>query len=149
MPRGPKPKLTKEVQDAIVSYIQASNYFSPACWAAGITPQSGFNWLKKGEELEAGIYHDFWVAVNKAEAEAEIADIAYIKLSRPGWQSRAWIRERRSKERWSTRTYQEIKVIGKVGSGVEDMTDDELYDIIKNRGSRGASKKKTGKEQPD
>jgi hypothetical protein len=168
MKRGRKTKLTPELQERIHSFILASNYFETACWAAGITPRTGYAWLNLGEnaitEIEDGkrapsdhphyAYYLFAMMVRQAEAQAEIADIAFIKAGRDGWQSRAWIRERRSKERWSRRDYQEVKVIGTLGLKAEDLSDDELAAIIKRstaqgRGGSGVVEEKGGSPKPD
>jgi hypothetical protein len=146
MARGRKSKLTPQLQEKIIQYILASNYFETACWGVGITPQTGYNWLKRGENCESGSFRTFYLAVMRAEAEAEISDIAYIKAGKDNWQARSWIRERRSKERWGKKDYQEVKLSGTLGLKAEDLTDDELAAIIKSRGSRRAVEKKEGKE---
>jgi len=115
MGRGRKTKLTPELQEKLVQYILADNYFETACWGVGITPQTGYNWLNRGERESKGIYRAFYLAIKKAEAEAEIVDIAYIKAGKDSWQSRAWIRERRSRERWG-RT--QIEITGKDGGPI-------------------------------
>jgi transposase len=115
--KGGRPsKLTPELQDAICKYLKADNYFSTTCWAVGITPVTGYAWLKKGEKEKAGKYRDFYEAVMRAEAEAEILDIACIKQGALNWQSKAWIRERRSRERWGR---QQVEVIGPNGAPVK------------------------------
>jgi len=159
-PGGRPSKLTPELQAKIRQYILADNYFNVACWGAGITPQTGYNWLDRGEkdyaayetdetgETPLTIYAEFWFSINQSEAQAEISDIAYIKTGNDNWQSRAWIRERRNKERWGKKEYQEVKVLGTIGVKAEDLSDDDLADIIKRRGSSaGAAKKKKSEEQ--
>ena len=100
---GRNTKLTRELQDRLLQSILADNYFETACWFCGITPKTGYNWLNKGDKTKSGIYHDFFIAFHKAEAIAEVGDIAYIKAGKENWQSRAWIRERRNMDRWGKR----------------------------------------------
>jgi len=88
-----RTKLTPARHKAIIDTITAGNYFDPACAIAGITRQTGYNWLERGsierERLEAGItdqerteqgippaheerrYLDFFDAVERARALAE------------------------------------------------------------------------------
>ena len=136
-PVGRPSKLTLELQNQICSYLKADNYFETTCWAVGITPKTGYNWLHRGEKEKAGRYHDFYVMVMRAEAEAEIVDIAFIKQGSLNWQSRAWIRERRSRQRWGR---QQVEVIEKKESPEDDrnmmgeLTDEQLKDIAQTGG---------------
>lgn len=132
MARGRKTKLTPELLKQIRKYIMAGNYFETACFAVGITPKTGYNWLNQGEELwkliEEGKIGQpsrqkhfqeylFAIEIRKAEASAEMADIAYIKAGLPNWQSRSWLRERRSRDRWGKSEKHEIT--GKDGDAIK------------------------------
>jgi hypothetical protein len=71
------PKLTPAVQARIVELVAAGNYFAVACRAAGISQETGNEWMARGE----GRHHDrgdpdgrharFARSVREAEAEAE------------------------------------------------------------------------------
>ena len=165
-PGGRPSKLSTDIQEKIRQYILADNYFDVSCIAAGVTFQTGYNWLQRGEKEYASYeaaeaadaseveleqlytaYAEFWFVIRQAEAQAEIADIAFIKSGGKEWTSRAWIRERRSKERWGRKDYQEVKVLGTIGVKAEDLSDDELVAIIKRqRSSGGTTAKKEGTE---
>lgn len=106
--KGRKSKLTPELQAELLRYISADNFFETACWAVGITPKTGYNWLKRGERESSGIFREFYLAAKRAEALSEIADIAYIKAGKDNWQSRAWIRERKSWKRWGRKEKHEV-----------------------------------------
>ncbi len=114
---GRPTKLTLDLQNELIDLLKEDNYFETACWAVGITPKTGYNWLKRGEkdseERRRSVYREFYDAVKRADAEAEITDIAYIKAGNPNWQARAWIRERRSRLRWGR---QQIELTGKDGT---------------------------------
>jgi hypothetical protein len=155
MARGRKTKLTNDVLEKIRQYISADNYLDTACWAAGITPTTGYNWLRRGEALleliEKGSvekpykhndyqYYLFALMVRKAESEAEVADIAYIKSGRENWQSRAWLRERRSRERWGKSERHEIT--GKDGNDIEINLDakGKLISLISRLATRSGEK---------
>lgn len=116
----PNLLLTPEVQENIVYHLRKSSYFGTACKAAGIGERVAYRWKQKGEELEKKmidennplqepekdrdwIYYQFYDACRVAEAEAEADDIDYIKKGKPHWQARAWIQERKHRERWAQR----------------------------------------------
>jgi len=64
----------------------------------------------------------FVEAMEKAEADAEVADIALIRGAAGGgqWQAAAWIRERKNPERWGRRDASKVEVSG-VGGGPVDL----------------------------
>jgi len=115
--KGRPTKLTPELQEEILRYISADNYFETSCWAVGITPQTGYNWLKRGERESSGIFREFYLAVKRAEAKAEILNVAYIKAGTDNWQSRAWILERKFPDRWGKKEKHELT--GKDGQPIE------------------------------
>lgn len=129
---APPSKLNKGLIDAICILLADGNYFKTSCEAMGICKASGFNWLKKGEELankwaeEAdkdentpqpeSLYFQFYMAVKKAQAQSEVADIAYIKAGKDSWQSRAWLQERKNFDRWGRKDRHEVS--GKDGGAI-------------------------------
>ena len=90
--------------------LEEDNYRETTVDSVGISRSTFYRWLSRGEKECDGIYHEFYHAVLKAEAKAEIADIAYIKAGRENWQARAWIRERKNPDRWGRRERQDIRV---------------------------------------
>lgn len=118
----PRPtKLTPDTQSAIVQALQAGNYFDASCEYAGITATTGYNWKKRGKEeaerrqkpnIKEGSktweteqpFFEFFEAVKKAEANAEVAMAAIIrKASNESWQAAAWWLERRFPDKWGRR----------------------------------------------
>ncbi len=122
LPRRPAI-LTPGLIKKIVRYIRADNYFETSCRACGITKQTGSSWLKRGEaealrlEIEyeradkgettapvtnpvEEIYLEFFLAVDKADAEAEAEDIRDIRNGCDGWQSKMRLRESRDFKHW-------------------------------------------------
>ena len=116
---GRPTKLTPQVQAKIVSALQAGNYFDTACGYAGITKQTGYNWMAKGADANSGKFFDFFNAVEKASADAEVGTVAVIKKVMPEtWQAAAWWLERRFPAKWGRRVQEhqgkdgnELKVI--------------------------------------
>ena len=113
---GRPTSLTPEVQEAIVSALEAGNYRSTACAAAGVHRHSLQNWEKWGEEGREP-YAGFLAAMKTAEAKAEMSLLAEIQSARPGvpgvsgadiWTTKAWILERRFASRWCARVKQQV-----------------------------------------
>jgi len=79
-PEGAGIKLTKAVQDIIVTAIRCGNYLETAAACAGIHKDTFYNWIIKGANApEGNRYHNFSDAVQKALAESESAAIAAIR----------------------------------------------------------------------
>ena len=98
---GRPTKLTKQIQQTIVEYVQKGNYVETAAAAAGINKSTLYDWLKKGQQNKKGIYTDFSNALEKAMAESEIADLKKLNIhGREHWQAVAWRLERRFPEKW-------------------------------------------------
>jgi hypothetical protein len=86
---GQRTKLTREVQEKIVSALSAGNYFEVACEYAGIHRGTGLQWLQRGRgehptRPQAKIYVDFVDAIEKAQAEDETYTLARIKKAGQG-----------------------------------------------------------------
>lgn len=97
-------KLTPEIQAKIIKALSAGNYFDAACAYAGITPTTGYNWMARGRKAKDGIYFEFFHAIQKASADAEIENVALIKVAaRESWQAAAWWLERRYPSKWGRR----------------------------------------------
>jgi transposase-like protein len=119
---GRPTKFNKERCDKIITALQAGNYREVACRYAGISNQTLRNWLKQAENPDAPPeYLEFLAAIEKAEADAEVADIALIRRSAQDgqWQAAAWIRERKNPERWGRRDASKIEVTGADGGPVD------------------------------
>jgi hypothetical protein len=127
---GPKCPLTPEVIAKIVEKVRAGNYLSTSVQACGISRKTCFNWLKRGNAeddwIEAGnepheghdaMCYAFMMAAEQAEALAEIEDIRDIRNGVENWQSKAWIRERRSRENWGR--FEKHEVTGKDGEPLQ------------------------------
>jgi transposase len=97
-------KLTPAVQDRIVAAIRAGNYAEPAARSAGVSPATYHRWMARGEKEPSGIYRDFYEAVRKAEADAEVEAVARVRRAMPDdWRASMTYLERRYPERWRRR----------------------------------------------
>ncbi len=102
MPAGRPTALTSDASQKILTALAAGNYLETAANFAGVTPQSVRGWIRRGKKEGKGWYHEFFSAVQKAIAEAELRDLETIRTaSALQWQASAWRLERRFRERWS------------------------------------------------
>jgi hypothetical protein len=119
---GRPTKFTAARCEKVISALQAGNYREVACRHAGISVQTLRNWVKLSQNPDADpAYLQFVEAMEKAEADAEVADIALIRGAAGGgqWQAAAWIRERKNPERWGRRDASKIEVSGPGGGPVD------------------------------
>lgn len=118
-----KTKLTSELQEQLVKYIEAGNYIKDACNMVGICESTYYNWIERGEkalELEEKekkipksekIYLEFLESIKKAKAKAVIRNVLIIqKAAKKSWQAAAWWLERSHYKDWGVK-----KLIGGTG----------------------------------
>jgi len=94
--------LTPRVMKKIVNAIKLGNYIETACEYAGISKDTFYRWLKKGETEPHSKYAKFLIQVREALAVAEAYSVQKIKQS-DQWQSQAWWLERKFPDRWGKR----------------------------------------------
>lgn len=105
MPGGRPTKLTAVTQQAIVQALRAGNYLETAAAYAGVSKQSIYTWIKRGQKGEPK-YQEFLDAIEKAQADSETRDVAIIaKAAETQWQASAWRLERKFPERWGRREH--------------------------------------------
>lgn len=102
---GRSSKLTPETQQKIITAISAGAYLETAAAHGSISETTFYRWLQEGEQSTSGAKREFWEAVKKAEADAELMRLARIsKAGQEGsWQADAWYLERRYPNRWGKR----------------------------------------------
>lgn len=118
--QGGRPtKFTPETKEKILTALRAGNYRQVACRYAGISHQTLRNWINRAEEGDPA-YVEFVEALEKAEADAEVADLALIRRAAGdgAWQAAAWIRERKNPERWGRRERTQVELSGPDGGPV-------------------------------
>ena len=106
---GRPTKLTPDVHKKIVNLIKAGNYNDIAAQAVGITEQTFYGWMKRGEAGESP-YFEFFQAVKEASAfsEAHYLELIRKAAKETSWQASAWFLERKFNERWGRRDKTEI-----------------------------------------
>ena len=128
MARPPK-EITPEISKRICDGIRAGAAAEVAAQAAGISPRLYYKWKAKGEAGTSSVFVQFVQDIKRAAAQEELAGLAEIYAASqrqvvkretvttqnldgttttttketfaPGqWTARAWIMERRHRERW-------------------------------------------------
>ena len=98
---GRPSKLTPEVQERICNAIRAGNYYEASCAYAGVDYTTFRLWMQKGEKAKSGKFFDFFDAVTKAQADAEVFLVANWKKHVPeDWRAAKEMLARRFPERW-------------------------------------------------
>lgn len=106
MAGGRPTKLNDDLQKVIVDSIKAGAYVETAAAFAGISKDTFYNWMRRGAKAQTGRYRQFSDAVQKAQAESEMRDVASIsQASRIHWQAAAWRLERKFPERWGRKEF--------------------------------------------
>lgn len=75
---GRNSKLTEKAKREILQVIAVGGSKSLACKHAGISLVSLLNWLKRGDESNKGIYHDFLLEFRAAEARPDILAMGIV-----------------------------------------------------------------------
>lgn len=135
---GRPTKLTEARHKAIVKAIREGNFAQVAAAAHGITEQTYYNWLTRGQadldsgdpERESSIFAKFFEAIKQAEAEAEIKMMRELQRDEK-WQRRAWWLERRFPRRWGQK--QSLEVSGPEGRPIEVNAQAELESFLHDR----------------
>jgi transposase len=90
---GKPTKLTEETTRKVAEALRAGNTRGASCRYAGISEDSFARYLKNAEFAEA---------IQKAEADAEVRNVAIIqKAASDTWQAAAWWLERRRHQDWA------------------------------------------------
>lgn len=105
---GGRPTLfDSQKAGQILLALRAGNYVETAAAFAGVTKQTVYNWLKRGaRRTKAGLpfrgeeaYAEFFDAVEKAKATAEVNAVALIQTAaKKNWQAAAWYLERTNRK---------------------------------------------------
>lgn len=99
---GRPSSFTPEIGRKVCAAIRAGNYLETAAGAADIHRNTLRNWIQRGEQGEEP-FADFLCAVKRAEAYAEKKLLRLVRQGLDGWQSKAWIMERRWPAKWGGR----------------------------------------------
>lgn len=116
---GRPSKFTEETRTKILTALRGGNYRNVAAEYAGISYATLRNWLLLAADPHSPPeYVQFLADVEKAEADAEVADLALIRRAAQdgNWSAAAWVRERKNPERWGKKDRTQVEVSGPDGS---------------------------------
>ena len=90
--------------------LEAGNFTTVAVGYAGIGRATFYRWMHRGREADRGIYRDFYKAVRRAEAKAEVRAVTIVRrhMTKSWRASMAWL-ERRYPDRWGPPRRQDIE----------------------------------------
>ncbi|HEY3021799.1 MAG TPA: hypothetical protein VGJ32_16490 [Solirubrobacteraceae bacterium] len=99
-------KFGPDAVDRIVSVLRAGNYPQTAAAAAGISLETFYAWLRRGDPDRAdpadAPYREFRERVERARGEGEARNVALVaQAAATSWQAAAWLLERQYPERWA------------------------------------------------
>ena len=100
---GRPSKLTPERKANLIGAIRKGSYLKAACRLAGITEQTFYNWMERGEKAKKGEYFEFFEAARDAEAQAEIRAVTqWQSFMDKDWRAaRDFLRYRFGRNGWS------------------------------------------------
>jgi len=124
---GRKTKLTPAIQAKMLQMIRQGIAGERAAEACGLNASTFYVWLNRGEAAKSGMFHEFFKAVKKADAEAEVLIIGRIQLAAQSgtWTAAAWIAERKWRERWGRHLKMDIDYSGLSDEQLERLAEGE------------------------
>lgn len=95
--------LTAEMLEEVAKLLLEGHHKETVADFLGIHRATWWRWEQIGEREPESLYGQFCNITRKAIAGAEIDTIRAIRGGQRGWESRAWIAERRFPQRWGKR----------------------------------------------
>lgn len=113
----PNGKFTPELTEVILTAVRIGNYFTTAASLAGIHINTLYRWLSEGED-EDSQYHEFYLDMLQAEAEAEVSIVTVVRsAANSDYRAGLELLSRRFPDRWSSRSKAELT--GEHGAPIE------------------------------
>ncbi len=107
---GRPDKLTPDRQQKLIEAIVAGNYYETACAVAGVDYSTFRRWMQRGGDEPQGKYREFFEALTRAEAEAEMQAVAIWQRAMPDdWRAAQMFLERRHPDRWGKQSKLDVK----------------------------------------
>lgn len=134
--RGRPPKLTKEIQEGMVTALKMGNHLETAAAFNGLDASTVRRWIARGkremQRLEAvkgskirqseALYVDFCAVIEKANAECEVRYVSLIYQAAKEEPFYAWKMLMSGRfPRWKATTKQETDPYDDEGAGKEDI----------------------------
>lgn len=134
MVMGRPTKLDDKLTIEICKLIELGVSPPVAAECCGITKQSFYNWMERGEEAKTGKHRDFFDKIEQSKAIAVKECIVDIKNSKD-WKAKAWLVERLDRFSYGTVKKVELEHSGSVNNTVtfnpimqDEILEEEGYD---------------------
>lgn len=166
-PKGRKTDLTPEMEARVAQLLKAGNYFETTAVLVGKSKVTLYSWIRRGrkerrrlevnpkakESRSEAPFLAFLNAVEKAQAHAEVVDVAAISAgARVSWQAAAWRLERKFPERWGRRSHLKVALQREVDSFIADLKaalDPSTFQVVVDAIAGICSGRKVGSEYSD
>ena len=127
-------KLTPERAAKIIELVRKGNFKATAARAAGVWPTTLDDWVNRGKVEKKGKFHEFYLALEEADAQAEIDAVARWEKHQD--KSPEAIKEflRRRFQHWNVPDKREVKAEITEDKDVIDARVDEYFAEAKRRG---------------
>jgi hypothetical protein len=137
---GRPPKITEEVVAIVARELKRTAFFTTACEIAGITRQTGYNYLKRGKRSRKGsLLRQFFDVSRKAAADGEmkLVDVLYDDATKnKSAKSAAWLLSHRHRRKYADR----VEVKGTLKGKVDHR---HLHAVIVHGGETGIEREAT------
>ncbi len=121
--------LTPELIQAVGLLLAEGNFPETVADFLGIHRATWYDWIERGKREPNSIYARFSDTAAKSIAAAEILTLRSIRMGLEGWQSKAWLAERRFRQRWGrhaeiTLRIEAEKLAKELGMSVNDVLEE-------------------------
>jgi hypothetical protein len=101
---GAPTTLTPAIIAKLAAFVEEGNFLQPALALLGIPRCTYYHWLERGEADQVrgkpSLYVELLDTIKKADAACERRNVLGVQAGELGWQSKAWILERKYPTRW-------------------------------------------------
>lgn len=136
MKRGRRSKLTDELCEAICQNIREGNTLKYSVQSQGITEQTFYNWMEKGEKSKSktGKFFEFFESIKKAREEGKNNLVKGIqKHGQNNWQALAWLLERMHPQEFGRQQRVEMEHSGEIKQEHSGKVEVSIHDRIQQR----------------
>jgi transposase len=119
-------KLTPAIERAMVEMVKKGVTEKTAARAAGIAERTHHDWMERGQKAKSGIHRDYFDAIDKARAEAEVTAIkGLLAAGKKDWRAYLAYLERTNPQEWARLTAKQRELAGVGAGSTEGGADDD------------------------